>query len=134
MYEVLDLSKDTLFANTFNECWYEEVLYTPTVVLTNQYLHYFLWADTPCLKGIQFRWHVFVPNSPMIMGTACVCSNILLIHWTQGIVPVWPCDSNVFKNSSAGDEATLLLQTLVTIDQLTWQNIPLDFHLLPNDF
>jgi len=102
MYEVLDLSKDTFLANTFNECWNEEVLYTPTTVITNQYLHYVLWADTPCLKGIQINWDVFVPNSPMIMRTACVCSNIQ-IHWKQGIVSVWPCDSNVFKSSPAGE-------------------------------
>jgi len=37
------------------------------------------------------------------MRTVCVCSNILVIPWTQGIVSVWPCESNVFKTSSAGE-------------------------------
>jgi hypothetical protein len=25
-------------------------------VLTNVHLHYFLWAQIPCLKGIRFKW------------------------------------------------------------------------------
>jgi hypothetical protein len=32
------------------------------------------------------------------------------------------------------DGASILLQTLVITDQLTWQNIPLDFNLVPSDY
>jgi len=48
----------------------KDTVYT-NLVLSNPYIHCFMWVEMPCCKGIYSKWLPPDPDSPLLMRLPC---------------------------------------------------------------